>query len=129
MLIDTRLLRHICPDHSDIRRRDEIIIGHHEALMLGVAHALWWSDHEACKMNLQIYIYIYTYLDSHDRARRREQMQVIADRVRAFNSRFHGVHIVINASGDRNFVVKPSQHCSSVDSNRALLSWKHGATC
>lgn len=107
MMIDNRLLHHICPEFNDRRIRDDFLRSHHEIFIKGIAHAFWWTDGELCKMNLHV------YLDSHDSTIRREQMSMITDCLRTFKRKFEGRKFVIVVSGDRNFVVKPSQHSSS----------------
>ena len=102
---------------NDIKYHDEFLKEHHEVVVPGTAHAFWWlGDDDVCRLNLHL------YLDAHDHNRRRAQLDMITDKVNSFRRRMMDVPVVIVASGDRNFVVKPEQHSSSADS-----SWHPGS--
>ena len=114
MMIERRFLETIC-GHLDDAGRNQFLTDHHRVLVPGIAHFFWWVDDNVCKINLHV------YLDSHDSAVRTDQLLRIADGISSFRKLKVGHKLVIAASGDRNFVVKPEQHHSS-----ASTGWHPG---
>lgn len=84
---------------------------HHLIFIPGVTHGFWWQV-EYC-MHLSLSLFVNIYLDSHDVARRQQQLKSVSHHVKSFRKEHKALHLIVVAGGDRNFVVKENQHISS----------------